>query len=372
VRHREFCYASFVAETDPIVRHPFSRLMPADVAARFALAALLALLVLGFMPSSRPPRAELPPPGRGDTVLFEATIERLRAGDRYYDAVGSELRQRNYPTASVFNWRTPAHFLLVASLSPAIARTVLQLIAVATLALIPLALRTQSKPVIVIAVITVMGALATAVKPHAVVASEVWSGALIAASICGYYAGLWAPAAILGVAAVFLRELAAPYCLACGVLAIASRRRNETVVWIVGGLAYCVYFVLHMAQVWAHQQPGDLSHVDSWFRWNGVAFTVATVNVSGWLVDRSASVTMAYIALGLAGMASPNVPAQVRASLAAYFVVFAFAGQPFNFYWGWITAPLWAFSAAHGFEGIVELWRRARPRASRRAGMAVH
>ena len=85
--------------------------------ARLALAALVALAVLGSMPQSRGPKAELPPPGRGDTVLFESTIERLRAGEPYYDAIGVEMRQRNYPTASVFNWRTPAHLLFVSSVS---------------------------------------------------------------------------------------------------------------------------------------------------------------------------------------------------------------------------------------------------------------
>ena len=255
------------------------------VRARLALAALIVLGILSLMPQSRAPKAELPPPGRGDTVLFESTIERLRAGEQYYDAIGAEMRQRNYPTASVFNWRTPAHLFFVSTVSAQTARMILRLLAIGTLAMLPLALRRQSKVVTAILLLAVAGALATAVKPHAIVAGEVWSGVLIAASLCLYAASAPTAGALLGVCAVFLRELAAPYGLLCGIAALVAKRRAESLVWIAGGLAYCVYFAAHVSQVWTHQQPGDLAHLDSWIRWNGLTFTTTTVKVSGWLSE---------------------------------------------------------------------------------------
>lgn len=331
--------------------------------ARLALTALVALAVVGLMPQSRGPKAELPPPGRGDTVLFESTIERLRAGEPYYEAIGVEMRQRNYPTASVFNWRTPAHLFFVSSVTARTARMILQLLAIGTLAMLPLALRRHSKLVTALSLLTVAGALATAVTPHAIVAGEVWSGVLIAASLCAYAASAPTAGAVLGVCAVFLRELAAPYGLLCGIAALIAKRRVESLIWIAGGLAYCVYFAVHLSQVWAHQQPGDLTHLDSWVRWNGLAFTTTTVKVSGWLGGAPHALSVLYVLLGLAGLASPTIPRQVAWALTAYVVLFAFIGQPFNFYWGWVTAPIWAFSVAHAWNGLSQLCGRARGHA---------
>jgi hypothetical protein len=326
---------------------------------RLVLAALLVIAVLGSLPQSRGPKAELPPPGRGDTLLFEKTIERLRAGEGYYDAIGDEMRHRNYPTASVFNWRTPAHLTFVSSVSTRTARTILQLLAIGILAVLPIALQRQSKLVIIVGLLTLAGALATAVKPHAIVAGEVWAGVAIAASLCAYYAGTPVIAALLGVSTVFLRELAAPYALMCGIAALLSRRRAELAVWVGGGILYCFYFSIHVSQVWAHQQPGDLAHLDSWVRWNGLAFTTTTVKVSGWLGEAPHALSVIYVMLGLTGLASPSILRQVAWPLSTYVVLFSVTGQPFNFYWGWITAPIWAFSVAHALEGSQRLYQDA-------------
>jgi hypothetical protein len=345
------------------VPHFINRFIGQAAQAQLALASLVSLAVVGAIPQSRAPKPELPPPGRGDTVLFERTIDRLRAGEPYYDAIGAEMRQRNYPTASVFNWRTPAHLMLVSSVSDRTARMTLQLLAIGTLAALPLALRRQSKVVVVLSLLTLAGALATAVKPHAIVAGEVWSGALVAASLCAYAGRVPVAGAIFGVCAVFMRELAAPYVLLCGIASMLARRRTESVVWIAGALSYAVYFGVHVSRVWAHQQAGDVAHLESWIRWNGLAFTTTTVRVNGWLTDAPHPLPVCYTLLGLAGLASLSVPRQVTWPLAAYVGLFSVVGQPFNFYWGWVTAPLWAFSVAHAPHGVVRLYRQARGHA---------
>ena len=240
----------------------------------------------------------------------------------------------------------------------------LQMLAIGTLAILPFALRRQPKVVMAISLLTVAGALATAVKPHAIVAGEVWSGVLIAASLCAYFANARVAGAIVGVCAVFLRELAVPYTIVCGLASLIAKRRAESIVWIAGGIAYCVYFAVHVLQIWAHQQPGDLAHLDSWIRWNGIAFTTTTVKVSGWLGAAPHALSAYYVLLGLAGLASTTIPQQVAWPLLAYVVLFAFVGQPFNFYWGWVTAPIWAFAVAHAFEGLTRLAGEARDHAS--------
>jgi hypothetical protein len=46
---------------------------------------------------------------------------------------------------------------------------------------------------------------------------------------------------------------------------------------------------------------------------------------------------------------------QVRWALLAYFALFAVAGLPFNYYWGFVTAPLWALGLAHAADGLRRL-----------------
>jgi hypothetical protein len=294
----------------------------------------------------------------------------VRAGEPYYDAMGDELRRGHYPTTSVFNWRTPAHFVAVARLSVPTARVVLRLLAFAAVLWTPLALAGASPGVALLGIAFQLGALATGFRPLAVGVAEVWAGTLIALSICAYLMQRWPLAALFGVAAVFTRELAAPYALACGLLALRSRRRTEGAIWIAGGLAYVVYFALHAIQVRTHQLPGDLSQLEPWTRWNGLRFVLDTVRVNGWIALGPRPAAVAFAALGLAGLASARLPRQVAAPLVAYLVFFVFAGQPFNYYWGFVTAPLWAVAAAHGLDGLRRLVVSAKPLAIRRLSEA--
>ena len=42
-----------------------------------------------------------------DLRCYRRSVERIHAGEGYYEAAGSELRSRGYPTRSVFNRRLP-------------------------------------------------------------------------------------------------------------------------------------------------------------------------------------------------------------------------------------------------------------------------
>lgn len=238
-----------------------------------------------------------------------SVVERLANGDSYYSAFGDELRHNGYPAASLFNWRTPLQ----------------------------------------------MGALASAFQPEAVGISEIVAGVLVALSACAYYRQYALAGASAGIAAVFVRELAVPYGLACGLLAIVSRRKREASVWIIAGIVYGAYYVAHAWQVQAHQLPGDLAHQQSWQQWNGLRFTLATIGVNGWLqfVPRQAAALV--LVFGLAGTLARAMPPQIKVALWAYVVLFAVVGLPFNSYWGFVSAPLWALAVAHAVDGLRRL-----------------
>ena len=328
--------------------------------ALLTLAGLVVLLVWGVLLLSRPAAAmRLPPPGSGDAALFMKVIDRLAAGESYYEALGDEMRRDNYPATSPFNWRTPFHLTAVAYATAPAAALILKLLTLAAVMAAAAVLATFGRTAAIAGTLAQMGALATAFQPQAVGVSEIWAGVLIALSACAYYRAWWIAGALLGVGAMFIRELAAPYCVACTLLAFGARRR-EAGVWIAAGLAYAAYYGIHVWQVSAHQIAGDLAHAQPWQQWNGLEFTLTTIGVNGWLsfVPRWAAVV--YMVLALAGTASHRMAPQARWTLLVYFALFAIVGLPFNFYWGFVTAPLWAFGLAHAAHGLSRLIAAAR------------
>jgi len=75
-------------------------------------------------------------PGEGDVALYWAEVERIRAGEGYYEAAAVELVERGYPTRSVFNWRTPLPMWMIGKLPSAVlGKGLLGLLALAVIVL---------------------------------------------------------------------------------------------------------------------------------------------------------------------------------------------------------------------------------------------
>jgi hypothetical protein len=296
-------------------------------------------------------------------------IARLQRGDPYYQASGEELRRGGYPTMSVFNWRTPAHYSLVASLTPEVAAVVLKVLALAAVLLTGAVLLPHGRAPAVIGGLVQAGAVASAFRPDAVAVAELWAGVLLALALCAYARRVPIAGVVLGTAALFMRELAAPFCVVAGLLAARDRRWRELWLWVLAALAYAAYFGLHARQVVAHQQPGDLVHAQSWLGWNGMQFVVATAGVNGWLGFLPAAATPAFVMLAVAGAASPHSPAHARLALLSYVALFTVAGLPFNYYWGFVSAPCFAFTLAFAPQALgpllADAWGRGAGATSR-------
>jgi len=188
------------------------------------------------------------------------------------------------------------------------------------------ALRSRFRLAGAVAAVAMLGTMLSALlsRPGAIVYGEKWAGVLIALSLSAYHLRWWTAGALLGVVAIFVRELAAPYGLVCGVLALLCKRRTEAAVWVIGGLAYVVYYSLHAVAVAAAIQPGDVAWPHSWLRWLGWSFVLQTAWVSGWTIVLPYLVTPIVAVLSLAGTAAPSMPPQLRISLLVYV---AFSGQ---------------------------------------------
>ena len=180
---------------------------------------------------------------------------------------------------------------------------------------------------------------------------ELWAGALILLSVLAY--GLKRPAwgAAFGLAALALRELAAPYCALCFVLAIIERRRKEASFWLVAAGVCAFAYGLHIMQVLPRIAPEAHAHTDGWLCFGGAAFVISIVQMNGFLLLLPQWISGVVLAAAMLGFAGWNSAAGRRAGLTAslYLGLFAIVGQPFNQYWGSLIAPLLCLGIAqHG------------------------
>lgn len=189
-----------------------------------------------------------------------------------------------------------------------------------------------------------------------------WAGVFIALSVCAY--GLNRPClgATAGLAAVFFRELALPYCLLGAALAVARRRRGELAVWLTGLAAWTVFFGLHWLAVKHWTAADAVAHRHGWIQFGGVAFVQATMQMNACLLMLPQWVTTLYFVaamFGLAGWGSP-LGQRVGLTVCLFVVVFSIVGQDFNRYWGLLIAPLVCFGVVRFPAAAVDLWRACR------------
>jgi hypothetical protein len=252
------------------------------------------------------------------------------------------------------NWRTPLHLSAVAALHIPLAGVLLGILGLT----VPIAAawpsELNSKDATGWAIFCLAGATVPLIMlfRDTVLLPEAWCGLLIGLSLTAYARKRSVAAAVCGVFAIFVRELAAPYVLLCGVIAIVARRRRESLVWIVGGIAYFIYYAVHVSFTRGAMQAGDLSHVDSWVRWQGLPFVLLTAKWYGWAHIAPRVALPLIVTGGFAATLAQAAPVQLRLGIIVYVLTFSVIGQPFNSYWGLVTAPLWAFGLAYSIDGF--------------------
>jgi len=319
--------------------------------------------------------------GAGDVALYRAEVERIHHGQGYYRAAAAELTARGYPTQSVFNWRTPLPIWLLGKLPLALGKALLgalslalMLMAFAALAReenvnrgtgseasgeIGSRLRRHGLPVACALLLT--GPLMPTVLGDLFVMPVLWAGVLIALSVCAYGVDRPGLGVVLGLAAVFFRELALPYCLVCVAMAWWQGRRAERVAWALGLLAWLAFFGWHCWYVSGLIAPGARSHQQGWIQCGGAGFVIATVRMNAYLLLFPQWVTAIYLVAALVGLAGWSTPLGTRIGLSTcvFLAAFALVGQSFNQYWGSLMAPLLCFGVARFPASLGDLWRAA-------------
>lgn len=324
--------------------------------ARLWLAGLAVLLVAGLWRPLPRHGVEIPVE-RTDNALFDATIERLAQGESYYSAIGTEMRARGYPTASIFNWRQPTLFIALA-MAPLVMRVLLIGLVIWVIAwTVGLFSRARSE-ILLLAVLAQVGAATTALTPLGGLLPETWAGICLALSALAYARGRPSLGTGFGLAGLFVRELLVLYVAVCVFLAVRQRRWRELAVWVAGGSAWVVFYVIHATAATHAMHAGDLAH-PSWVQLGGLRFVLATIGFGGWLYLMPPWVAAIGCVLLVASVWAPVKAAHVRGAVVAYLMFFAVVGQPFNQSWGLLTASVWAIAYGLGVQGLLRLIKQA-------------
>ena len=325
-------------------------------AAGLAIASVVTI-VLGNRPEAGVRRD-----GNGDSAAYQQIVDRMQSGSDFYTATGAVLRSRNYPAASVFNWREPLLPAGIAVLSERGATVVLWMLA--------LFLLVRARPLLrgVLGVLPILPALIMVAIPDALFFAELWAGLCLGHSAVSYARNQPLAGVAWAVLGLFFRELAAPFCVVAGARALWRRERIEIAAWAVGGAAFVAYYGWHLTSVLAHIQEGDAAQPQSWLALGGLSFLLhAFRNASGLLLGLPPFLFGVLVAFAVSAWWSTAMPWHVRAGVIAYAVFFLFVGLPFNGYWGLVVAPLFGLWLAHAERGVATL---AQPRNKHPATIA--
>jgi hypothetical protein len=302
-----------------------------------------------------------------DVKMYRRVVQRLEAGDDYYQALGSELRKGHYYTGSVFNWRSPFHFAVIAAMTEPISRYVLA--AAASAAIVMAALATERAgglgvTQLVVTALAVSECFLFKLDYH--LSAEVWSGVLILISVTTYAFGRWRLGVIAGILALFFRELALPYILVSAAIAAWRKRKRELIWWSAGLGIWIAYYLTHVYLVRSRITAADTSG-PGWVTFGGPRFLLATTKMSLLLAfaDWVSAVLLPIMLVGIAGWAT-GIGGRVALVVAVYMAAFSIVGIPaVNFYWGAITNPLLAFGLVWSAPALRDLLRALhRPQAT--------
>ncbi len=346
--------------------------------------------------------------GAGDAALYRAEVDRIHKGEGYYQAAAAELTARGYPTLSVFNWRTPLPMWFIGRLPRSewakyfLGALSLGLIIFAFQALARERNSKEDSPIFadhasmapetsgqspghfpyigLACVVLLSGPLLFTVLDDLFVMPILWAGVLIAFSLCAY--GTCRPklGLGLGLAALFIRELALPYCLLCtamaGLKCFPTNNRGakenprrihcglnntELAGWGLGLSAWLIFYGWHWWNVSGLIGPDAIAHKHGWIRFGGAGFVLATAQMNAYLILLPPWVTALYFAAAMFGLGGWQTALGARIGLTAclYVAVFAVVGQDFNQYWGSIIAPLLCFGVVRFPGSMRDLCRAA-------------
>jgi hypothetical protein len=289
--------------------------------------------------------------GLTDVEAFRTIVSRTAAGEWFYHAQGETLHDNGYPTASVLNWRQPALYQGLAWVGTLFARLWLG----ATIILLLFRTAVQLSP---LAALTVANACLFILADAPLYFTETWAGVCLGLSLMASLRHNTRVAVGWAVAALSIRELAAPYCVAMTLLAAWQRRWRDVGMWLLGGVFYAALYAVHVWS-WRRAIPVDArSHVHSWIAFGGIPFLLENLRVQGLVVLLPRWLMGVMLAALVLAPWARSMPRELRVAGLTYIVFLCVAGQSFNTYWGAVAAAILACWLPYAAEGGWTLWQR--------------
>jgi hypothetical protein len=283
-------------------------------------------------------------PDLTDYALYQRIVDRVHAGEGYYEATGAELRGRGSPVRPVFTWRLPTVACFTALYNNP-EETGFAIIALAMAATYFWVRCLKDDGVLWMAIVGGVMLLPSmgiwALKPGYLF-HETWSGLCIALSLALYARGHWRSSVVFGIAALSLRELALPFVAVMLTMACWQRRKGEALAWCLGLVGFAVFLGFHAWMVSRQLTAEDVRFGPGWLHMIGWPFVIKTARANVMLLllpSWVAGLVLPFLLLGLAGWKSP-AGTRVALTVGVYVVAFLFAGRLYHSYWGVMYANL--------------------------------
>ncbi|MFW2351347.1 hypothetical protein [Qipengyuania sp.] len=294
---------------------------------------------------------------RPDMDLYSTIDARVAAGEDYYHVAAELQRERGFPTSPFVTVRTPILAWTTALWGAQGWRVIAALLwGVNILAWFAVLGRHARRPERYAAALLAgyFGMLTFFEK--IALSHEALAGLMLSLALALSFRKAWWAALALAIFAIALRELALPFLLAWGAVALLAGERKR-LAGIVGAIALlAVGLAFHAASVATVRLPGDL-HSEGWSGMLGPSLPFYGIDVTTLLVLLPHAIAGPLIVLALLGWLSVGGRLGAFASLwfAGFIAATALFARLENFYWMGLFVPAYGVGLAFAPRALTDL-----------------
>lgn len=314
-------------------------------------------------PAATPSSLAQDPARDTDLKLYDRIAERVGAGENYYAVAVEEQRARDFPVRPGLAVRLPTLALISGTLGPWGMGILAIVLGLTTL--LAWAWRLEHEPGGAehrryVLLLLVIGA-ASGFKPQYLALHEVWAGVLLALALALHRHRHWRGAWVAAALALAVRELALPFVLLLGAMALWRGRRREAAAWGALLAVFGIGLWLHLSAVAGVTSLSDPPS-PGWLALRGLGGWTANVILSSPLHLIPGWIAAPLVLLPLIGWAGWKSELGATGFLlcAGYGLAFMIAGRDANFYWALVVMPVWFVGLAFMPRAVVSLFNAAR------------